>query len=1082
DALDPASPASDSTLLAIRALSMLAVDRTNDARAIVQQLKKRSGDGAAQGWSAAIEARLSFADVPPNQLISRYLAAMARGGENGIIRLWIGDAHLHLGETEHAIREWRQAAELMPSWASPHVKIARALLSINRPMDALDSANAAFRCAPDQLAVLTTLALARHAVLRQNPSARDQEELATLVAEIQNRKPGEPETLALHAAMLCRAGKHAAAEQAIREALSNANQWEPDVLAEVLSVCREFSLNLSEELLKATSDAADRFPRMALRHALEEARNGDVDAARERLQRRALAAPDAQRLAWQIALAQFRESLGDPEALSAWVALGDAHPDDFNVQSLILRSAASAQQDRAFFARTIDRVRKLTGEDGAIWRYARARFLLTGQPTQQESAEAVTLLTDLVRASPSVPQYRIRLAAALENLGNTREAAEQLRAAAEIDPRSAGVHMELARLLIEQGKHPEARVHLERAAASPMIELDRRLPLARMLSEQGQLPLAVQVLEGAPSRDLPADLLLADLYSRLDQPERAEQIFQRRLESDRSAELLSSAADFFAGRGDVERARQVLNRLGETNLPSAQRYALLARFEERYGSRPAARELYLKATEQAPTDPALWRRLALFLARSGCYEEAASAAERGLALSPGHVELQSLRLQAKAMAKVASGSTDLNPLIELLTADPDRAPEAQALAAMRDILATTQPSHLQLSRLRQSADRFPRYLPLQAMLAGAYKQAGLTEDALNIAQRVLETMPGDPAAVELATSIFRATRQWSRMRSAAQQWKTLASADSRGPDLAIAEASLKLGQPAQALQVLIPYLAAAASKPDDNATLLQIAASAMMADGQTERTEDLLGPMLASSRAARMIWMRVTGESAPDAILASEWLNRVQVSIDPQSYTEVAQFARAASLVASRFADPAPARAAVELLRPFLTGDTASAEALFLAGSLQLQLGRMKEAETAYRRALALKPDSPEARNDLAYVLLLRRGNLNEARELAARAVEQSPTTATYFDTLARIDAELGNREAAMASYEAALRLEPSNLDALIGKAHLLRVMGQPGESRKLLSQIEPLLPGARPLSEPARRQLQELRQHAGGQ
>lgn len=75
---------------------------------------------------------------------------------------------------------------------------------------------------------------------------------------------------------------------------------------------------------------------------------------------------------------------------------------------------------------------------------------------------------------------------------------------------------------------------------------------------------------------------------------------------------------------------------------------------------------------------------------------------------------------------------------------------------------------------------------------------------------------------------------------------------------------------------------------------------------------------------------------------------------------------------------------------------------LFLGNALY-GLGRLDQAETAFRDAIRLLPDNPEAYNNLAWLLYTRRENLEEAEELAARAVQLDPERATFRDTLAQV-------------------------------------------------------------------------------
>ncbi len=77
---------------------------------------------------------------------------------------------------------------------------------------------------------------------------------------------------------------------------------------------------------------------------------------------------------------------------------------------------------------------------------------------------------------------------------------------------------------------------------------------------------------------------------------------------------------------------------------------------------------------------------------------------------------------------------------------------------------------------------------------------------------------------------------------------------------------------------------------------------------------------------------------------------------------------------------------------------------LFL-GNLLYGQGKLPEAEAEYRAALERLPNNPEVMNNLAWVLLKRGRNLEEAQGLAERAVSRAPAQAAYQDTLAAIRA-----------------------------------------------------------------------------
>ncbi len=97
--------------------------------------------------------------------------------------------------------------------------------------------------------------------------------------------------------------------------------------------------------------------------------------------------------------------------------------------------------------------------------------------------------------------------------------------------------------------------------------------------------------------------------------------------------------------------------------------------------------------------------------------------------------------------------------------------------------------------------------------------------------------------------------------------------------------------------------------------------------------------------------------------------------------------------------------AGVSLLRRASTTDPEHPEAFvaYLQLGLLLQKSDCQGAVDAFREALTLQPQSGQAMNNLAYLLVTCGGDLDEARELAENAVEQMPEVGENRDTLAAI-------------------------------------------------------------------------------
>jgi tetratricopeptide (TPR) repeat protein len=93
-------------------------------------------------------------------------------------------------------------------------------------------------------------------------------------------------------------------------------------------------------------------------------------------------------------------------------------------------------------------------------------------------------------------------------------------------------------------------------------------------------------------------------------------------------------------------------------------------------------------------------------------------------------------------------------------------------------------------------------------------------------------------------------------------------------------------------------------------------------------------------------------------------------------------------------------------------------------GNVESGRGRPQDAERAYRRALSVSPEDPDALNNLAWLLLQEGSRLEEAEGLAhAAARRKGPDQALVLDTLARIQTARGRCASADATYAEALAL-----------------------------------------------------------
>lgn len=104
-----------------------------------------------------------------------------------------------------------------------------------------------------------------------------------------------------------------------------------------------------------------------------------------------------------------------------------------------------------------------------------------------------------------------------------------------------------------------------------------------------------------------------------------------------------------------------------------------------------------------------------------------------------------------------------------------------------------------------------------------------------------------------------------------------------------------------------------------------------------------------------------------------------------------------------------------------------TAEAQTMLGILEDARGNSTGAESAYRRALELRPNAPIAANNLAWLIAENQGNLDEALQLATLAVNQNPSVAGFYDTLGWIYLQKGLPLPAAEQLRKAIALDESN-------------------------------------------------------
>lgn len=1059
--LDFADPASDAHLLAYRALALYQSGQPEMARGVVAALRGRSKDRAARAWAAGIDARFELSTAPRTKIIAGLTAARELDSDNAVFAAWLGDAYYELGEYAAAVRCWSTASDQLPGWVAPLVGKSAALLALGRTADAVLTAESAYRLLPD-LSSAANLALVRYRQLEENPDDARAAELLDLVNRVDHQSRGEPRTLPIRVALLARSGRRDEAAAAVRLALAQPARYDPATLLRLAAVSREEGLGLETAVLAAP---VARTPEWTLTQAARLADDGDVAGGFALFEAAKRDAPSDD-VTWDSALARYASAVNDESSLARWRALSDKNPDNLEVQQALL-AAVPPTRDGALVDVAIDRLKAVTGDTGQQWQLARARWLLAGvragtAAREADAREAVMLLTNVVREAPGQTQPRLLLASALDQTGQGVSAMQHLRSVLAIDPRNAAAAIELVRVLNDAGKQEEAKDVLRKLSTDALVSGRQRLLLAAALIDAGDRGRAVELLDHARQRHAlePAGLqLLAETLAGLGRTDAAAAAYAELTDArNLRPGALASAAEFFASAGDPAQARLMLDRLASMKLPTGQFDIAAGRFEERFGEHAKA-AAHFQAAAYSNTAAGHVALIEFFL-RASDFPAARAAAARAVEALPKDVALKNLRLETEALAHAKANPSDLAPLIDALAADPARAAEVETLRAVRDAKASGATDTERVVRLRAVADRFPRFLPLQEQVVLGYLAARQPDEAADLARRVMNALPNDPAAARLAFTAARAARRWPSALAAAAAWRERQPGDAFAPDCALAEAQLETGDPAAARKRIQLYLDAlpvathAGDVTPHDIARRELFARILAATNEVNRAADVLSPAL-NAPAGRSAFLRIARDTLRDPEVVAAWLERVSAGMPPAPSEERTAAALAWSDAGARLDAPALLGRSADLLS---AESSANPAVLFRLAQVNERLDRLPEAEAALRAVLKADPNHAEAANDLAYVLLMRGGHADEAGELATRAVTANPTEARFFDTLARVRLAAGDKPGAKAAFEKALKLEPNQIDALVGYAGLLGETNDRATAGKLLDRADAVL------------------------
>ncbi|MFG0257713.1 MAG: tetratricopeptide repeat protein [Phycisphaerales bacterium JB043] len=1021
----------------------------SSSNAIIEQLMARSTD-SARFWRDAHRAYVLMQDA---QWVEAYriletLSPIVQEADRELLEYWNGVCLHALGEASRATDAFRIVTRLDPTWDQPAINLTRALLDTNQLPEAFSLVRNRLRFADhperDLVSALVVTNMAEDGVLEEGDALQFADVLE------QNLRPDDigGTVRALLARLYLTLDQPDRAQSMIQDIIENNRQLEPSAMVALHGAMQRSGLSTSE-LARASASSDPSNPDAIFLLAMESSNAGRQDEAKSMF-RDALASTNS--IGMQRAYAAFLDRTQDPDAAQAFRELSDTHEGSPQAQQSVLESSV-AWLDEQLVADAINRLHEITGDEGTVWKLFDARRLLVFHRDPEHASDASLILRDILQDNQQYTAALVLMADAMFVLGNPGEGIAYLERVVLSQPEHAGHYAPLIRQLQQAGRLEDAERWLRDYLQIDSLTIDQRRERASMLLVQGLWGAALPELQELATTGDPNDLIrLARAHIRQGEPEQAETVFQRILQSpDASVAHWSAAAEFYASQGNLQRGLDTIaNAPAESEI---ERTLLRASLYEKLTMLDDARSTYRQAALSDPSGDS-WRDVIAFLIRNRDIEGARSALREALDAHPENTNISSFETLL-ADANQSLSSEQITQLAESLGADID--PEAvnallEAVRQFRDSNASDE----SIASIQRVVETYPWFYTawntwISALVASDAPDA--LARAAEASRQALSALPNDVRVASLAYEVFMRAGLHSDAANAAQEWKLRAPSAALVADVAFAGALQQQGAFADALKALEPWEPTIISEVDSQPDRFAMYVAILLEAGDIDQAESLLFPLARNDERWARTMLRLAPSLPLDHDIRQRWFQELRTLLtDALDITQLVAFAHesATSLGSwwyQQVLELAPAVESQANLR---------FHALRFSAAAHDGLGNSEQAIDLYRQVLQLQPNEPFSHNNLAYLLFRTGENLDEALVHARRAVELMPqdNSENVRDTLGEILLAQQNHQEATSVYQQGLDLFPGSLRMRLGLAEAAIIAGDNETARTHLRSI----------------------------
>lgn len=612
-------------------------------------------------------------------------------------------------------------------------------------------------------------------------------------------------------------------------------------------------------------------------------------------------------------------------------------------------------------------------------------------------------------------------------------------------PTEPDVAILLATLYGHQHRHREAERALKRALQDHPRDLDLLNNLNTILTNAknwtGAEAVARRMMEIEP-QSMDHRIRLVRFYMSRNDHSKAEAVLREAIALDPESEQRRLAlSDFLMNRKDLPSAKRVLLEAAAQLPYSSQIQFGLAALYRKSGQAEKARERYIGLVQEFRDKPVGLEakvKLAEMDLVAGRQVEAERQVQEVLKENPRSSD--GLMLSGRMALARRNGKDAVQAFRTVLHDQPELATGHYLLGQAYQLTGETS---LAKESFERAVALYPDQVDAKRSLAVLESKSGRYQQARARLDDLLKQRPDDVAALDMLMTLDLVTKNWQGAEQTLIRLRRLAT-DSHVALLAegrFYEAQRRLNEAGHAYERAI---ASAPNEPEPLLSLLKVE----VAQGQTARARTRLESILAA-RADHPFAHGLLGEvlSLTGQRDAAAHEYREAVRLNPKWMTPWLNWATV--LLSEKKPD-----LAVQVVEDGLKANPESEELYMLLASAHSEQGQIDSAMAAYETALQLNPRNILAANNLAVLLVDRKGDpasLQKAFALS-RDFEKDAPHPLFIDTLGWVRFKMGQQEEAirLMKYAVAKSPEISVLNYHLGIAFFQS--GNRAEARTFLS------------------------------